>query len=224
MTATQIGPNNPFTRDLLRTLTTTIRAQLNETEAEYAERFTAATTAFAALCPRDPTEQMLAAQIVGAQYAGLDCLARAMETDDPIKSDKLRRSFAAMNRAVASSMRLLAEHRQRPENALAPPPPAIEPIPAPRARPTEEKPPAEKSTQKPLHREHARPAPVSKDPSKMTDEELNAAIAGMRAVYEAARDDPEHPLHDEALIALADIPPPLVPVSAGSSMARSAAK
>ena len=38
-------PNDPFTRDLLRSLVATVRAQPDETEAEYAERFTAVTAA-----------------------------------------------------------------------------------------------------------------------------------------------------------------------------------
>ncbi len=97
MNPAPIDPNAPFTRDLLHSVTATLRAQADETDAEYAERFAAATTAVAAFRPRDPVEQMLAAHIVAAQYAGLDCLNRAMEAENPLVADKLRRSFAAMN-------------------------------------------------------------------------------------------------------------------------------
>ena len=49
---TEIDPNNPFTHDLLRNLVATVRAQADETDAEYAERFAAVTTAWAAFHPR----------------------------------------------------------------------------------------------------------------------------------------------------------------------------
>ena len=84
-----IDPNNPFTQDLLHSLTATLRAQPNETGAEYETRFAAATAAWASFRPRDPMEQMLAAQIVGAHYGALDCLNRAMEAEDPALADKL---------------------------------------------------------------------------------------------------------------------------------------
>jgi hypothetical protein len=122
-----IDPNNPFTRDLLRSLTATIRGRLDETEAEYAERFTAATAAWAAFRPRDPMEQMLAAQIVGAHYAGLDCLNEAMEADNAALADRFRRSFATMNRTMRDMTRLLERQQDRPASA-APTLLAIEPI------------------------------------------------------------------------------------------------
>jgi hypothetical protein len=40
---TEIDPNTPFTENLLRSLAATILAQSDETEAEYADRFAAAT-------------------------------------------------------------------------------------------------------------------------------------------------------------------------------------
>jgi hypothetical protein len=58
---TPIDPNNPFTRNLLRSLAGTVRALSDETEAEYAERFAAAAAAGAAFHPHDPMEQLLAA-------------------------------------------------------------------------------------------------------------------------------------------------------------------
>ena len=104
---TAIDPNNPFTRDLLRSLTATIPAQPDETDAEYAERFAAASTAWAGFHPRDTVEQMLAAQIVAAHYSALDCLARAAETEDQARADRLRRSHATMIRGMRGMMSLL---------------------------------------------------------------------------------------------------------------------
>jgi hypothetical protein len=110
-------------------------------------------------------EQMLAAQIVGANYAALDCLNRAMETEDPAQADRLRRSFATMNRTMRDTLRLLTLRQQRRPAVSAPPMPAIAPIP-PRRRQA-----APKPTQQPMHREKARtgrPAadPLDKDPAK----------------------------------------------------------
>ena len=192
-----IDPNNPFTRDLLRSLTATIRALPDETRAEYAERFAAATAAWAAFHPRDPLEQMLAAQIVGAHHAALDCLIRAAETEDPTQADRLRRSFATMNRTMRDTLRLLTLQQQRPA-ASAPPAPAIEAIPPARRRLAEPKPP-----QQPMHREKAltgRAAAdlLDKDPAKMTDAELRAAMMEIGAKCAAALAEAEHPLHPEA--------------------------
>ncbi len=189
---TQIDPTDPFTRDLLRDLTATRRAQPNETDAEYAERFAAAATAFAALRPRDPAEQMLAAQIVSAQYAALDCLARAAEAGDPALADKHQRSYALMNRAMGNAIRLLEKQQKQPAESL--PPPAFAPIPPPRRRPPEAKP-----AQVPLHREKAPPEKPKKDPSKMTDEEIEIAKDRLRATFAAALSDPQHPEHDELM-------------------------
>ncbi len=189
---TQIDPTDPFTRDLLRDLTATRRAQPNETDAEYAERFAAAATAFAALRPRDPAEQMLAAQIVSAQYAALDCLARAAEAGDPALADKHQRSYALMNRAMGNAIRLLEKQQKQPAESL--PPPAFAPIPPPRRRPPEAKP-----AQVPLHREKAPPEKPKKDPSKMTDEEIEIAKDRLRATFAAALSDPQHPEHDELI-------------------------
>ena len=114
---------------------------------------------------------------------------------------------------MVHTMRLLDKQQQRPAEALAPPPPAIEPIPAPRRRPPEEKP-----AQHPVHREKALAAPPKKDPAKMTDAELEAAMNEMQALYDAALNDAEHPMHREALlIRPEDLPGGFLPVSPGST-------
>ena len=184
-----IDPNNPFTRDLLRSLAGTVRAQPDETEAEYQERFAAATAAWAAFRPRDPVEQMLAAQIVGTHYAALDCLTKAMEAEDPAQADRLRRSYATMNRTMRDMMRVLTREQQRPADSLAPPG-AIEPVARPRRSPLAPKPP-----QEPLQREKARTGraaadPLDKDPATMNDEELEAALTKVRARCVAALSGP----------------------------------
>jgi hypothetical protein len=116
MNRVYFDPNSPFTRDLLRSLTATVPAQPDETDAEYAERFAAATTAWADLRALDTVEQMLA-----AHYAALDCLTRAAETDDSTKAERLRRSYATMTRTMRDLMRLLDRHQQRPTDTEAPP-------------------------------------------------------------------------------------------------------
>ena len=141
-----IDPNNPFTRDLLRSLAGTVRAQPYETAAEYDERLAAATTTWASFRPRDPMEQMLAAQIVSAHYASLDYLNQAMETDDPAHAERLRRSHATLTRTMRDAMRQLDRQQQRPADTA--PPLAIKPIPQPRRRP-----PEPKTTQQPMHRD-----------------------------------------------------------------------
>ena len=199
---TPIDPNTPFTRDLLRTLVGTVRAQPDETRAEYAERFAAVTTAWAAYRPRDPMEQMLAAQIVGAHYAALDCLTQAAEAEDPAHAERLRRSYTAMTRTMRDMMRLLESRQQRPAEIA--PPLAVEPIPPLRRRP-----PAPKAAQHPIHREKA-PAPVKKDPAKMSDEELNAALTDIQTQCATALFDNKHPLHREALRMLPEMLPGIV--------------
>ena len=199
-------PNDPFTRDLLRSLVATVRAQPDETEAEYAERFTAVTAAWASYRPRDPQEQMLAAQIVGAHYAALDCLSKAARTEDQAQADRHTRSHAAMTRTMQNMIRLLANQQQRPV-VTAPPMPAIEPIPQPRRRP-----PEPKTAQPPLHREYSRTerAVEMKDPAKMTDDELAAALRDVRGQAAAALFDKKDPLHREALRMLPEILPGIV--------------
>jgi hypothetical protein len=202
MTQTTAVETTPFTQNLLRTLAATIPAQPDETEAEYAERFTAAATAWAGFRPRDTVEQMLAAQIVGAHYAALDSLARAAETEDDMKAERLRRSHATMIRAMRDTMRLLEIHQKRPADTEAVA--AIAPIAPPRRRPAEEK-----STQHPIQREKPRPGP-KKHPSKMTDEELEAAKDAIRTECAVALLDPKHPDHREARRMLPEILPGVV--------------
>ena len=202
MTPTEIDSNTPFTQNLLRTLVATIPAQPDETDAEYAERFAAAATAWAAFRPRDTVEQMLAAQIVTAHHSALDCLSQAAETEDHARADRLRRSYATMTRSMRDTMRLLESRQQRPADTQAPP--AIEPIPKPRRRPAEPK-----ATQQPLHREKPSAA-LAKDPSKMTDDELQAGLTDMRTQAAAALFDKQHPLHREALRMLPEILPGIV--------------
>ena len=192
----------PFTRDLLRTLTATIPAQPDETEAEYAERFAAATTAWAAFRPRDTVEQMLAAQIVAAHYAALDCLTRAAETEDSTKAERLRRSHATMTRGMRDTMRQLDERQQHPADTEAPP--AIEPIPAPRRRPAEPN-----ATHYPMQSEKPAAAP-KKDPAKMTDEELTTALTDIETKVATALFDKKHPLHREVLRMLPEMLPGIV--------------
>ena len=94
--------------------------------------------AWAAYHPRDRVEQMLAAQIIGAHHAALDCLAQASETEDQPRADRLRRSYATMTRTMRDLMRLL-ERRQRRPITDEPPMQAIEPIPPLRRRRPEPK-------------------------------------------------------------------------------------
>ena len=176
---TQPNYNTPFTRNLLRTLAATARAKPNETEAEYKDRYTAITAAFAAYAPRDPMEQLLAAQIVAAQYAALDCLAQAAVAEDSATHARLHRIHASLNRSVNTNMRLLLKAQERPAESL-PTPPAIE-APAP-----PEPVVALKPLQHPIRREKQRGADgrvfdFKRDPAKMSDEELEAAIAHAKA-------------------------------------------
>jgi hypothetical protein len=182
---TQIDPNIPFTRDLLRTLTATIPAQPDETEAEYADRSAAAATGWAAFHPRDTVEQMLAAQIVAAHYAALDCLTRAVETEDTTKAERLRRSHATMTRGMRDTMRQLDQRQQHPADTEAPP--AIEPIPALRRSPAEPN-----ATHYPMQSEKPAAAP-KKDPAKMTDEELNTAHTDIQTQVATALFDNKNP-------------------------------
>ena len=199
---TQIDPSTPFTQNILRTLTAAIPAPPNETEAEYAERFATAATAWAAYRPRDPVEQMLAAQIVAAQYSALDCLARAVDTEDLTKAERLRRSHATLIRSVRDLMRLLTQQQQRPADTA--PLPAFEPIPALRRRPAEPN-----ATQDPIQRDKPAAAP-KKDPSKMTDAELKVAMQGVQVEWATVLFDKQHPLHREAVGMLPEFLPGLV--------------
>ncbi len=180
-TTTQPKPNydTDFTRDLLRTLTKTARARPNETGAEYNERYTAIATAFAAFAPRDPVEQMLAAQFIAAHHAALDCLALAMAAEDAPEHTRLHRIHATLNRAMNTTLRQLTQAQARPADSLAPPP-VIE-VPA-QPEPVV----ALKPLQHPIHREKQRGADgrvfdFKRDPAKMSDEELEAAIAHAQA-------------------------------------------
>ena len=201
-------PNNPFTRELLRSLTGTLRAQADETNAEYEERFTAAATVWATFRPRDPMEQMLAAHIVAAQYAGLDCLNWAMEVDGSAQADRLRRSYGATMRTMRDTMHLLAQQRMQPEEEAAPLP-VIESIP-PRRRPSEAKP-----AQQAMHREKP-PAAPAKDPAAPADDP--AAPADDPA---APADDPAAPADDPAAPAkdpAAPAKPPAAPAKPPTEM------
>ena len=192
---TEIDPNNAFTRDLLRNLVGTVRAQPNETGAEYEERFAAVTAAWSAFRPRDTLEQMLAAHIVGAHHAALDCLSRAVAVEDSALADRLRRSYATMVRTMRDTMRLLDRQQQRPADT-APPVPAFAPIPPPRPRP-----PEPNATQDPLHRENQ---------AEMPDAEPDPAMAEKQALAVKAMFDKKHPLHREALHLLREILPDIV--------------
>ncbi len=180
-TAIQAEPNynTAFTRGLLHALTATARAKPHETEAEYKERYTAIATAFASFAPRDPLEQMLAAQFVAAHHAALDCLAQAMAAEDAPAHDRLHRVHAGLNRAMNTTMRLLTKAQARPAESLRPPP-VIE-------APAQPEPIiALNPMQEPIRREKpgaaAGPAfKVTRDPAKMTDAELESAIAAAKA-------------------------------------------
>ena len=200
-----IDPNNPFTRDLLRSLAGTLPAQPDETDAEYEARFAAATAAWASFHPRDPMEQMLAAQIVGAHYSILECLNRAMQAEDPALADKLWRTHATLTRTTQTTMRLLDKHRQRPADTA--PPLAIEPVPPPRRRPVSSSTGLTQGpAQHPIHREKA-PRPPMKDPAKMTDAEIEACKAEIRTECAIALLDPRHPDYQEALAFLPELLP-----------------
>ena len=192
---TEIDPNNPFTRDLIRNLVGTVRAQPDETEAEYNERFAAVTAAWAAFHPRDTLEQMLAAHIVGAHHAALDCLSRAMAVEDSALADRLRRSYATMVRTMRDTMRLLDRQQQRPADT-AQPMPAFAPIPPPRSRP-----PEPNATQQPMHRENQAEMPVAKPDDGMAEKQALA----VKAMF-----DKKHPMHREALHLLREILPDIV--------------
>jgi hypothetical protein len=58
-----------------------------------------------------------------------------------------------------------------------------------------------------MHREKARTTavPLEKDPAKMTDAELKAAMADMRTQCATALFDTKHPMHHEALRFLPEI-------------------
>ncbi len=183
-----IDYNTDFTRTLLRTLTNTARAKPKETEAEYKERYTAIATAFAAFAPRDPIEQMLAAQFIAAHHAALDCLALAMAAEDQPEHTRLHRIHATLNRAMNTTLRHLAKAQARPAESLAPPP-AIE-VPA-QPEPVR----ALKPAQHPIRREKpgradGRPLDLTRDPAKMSDAELEAAIAAAKAKLAAHLDGP----------------------------------
>ena len=180
-TSIQAEPNynTAFTRGLLLALTATTRAKPHETEAEYKERYTAIATAFASFAPRDSLEQMLAAQFVAAHHAALDCLAQAMAAEDAQAHDRLHRVHAGLNRAMNTTMRLLTKAQARPAESLRPPPVIEAPAqPEPNV--------ALKPMQEPIRREKPRAATgpafrVTRDPAKMTDAELEAAIAAAEA-------------------------------------------
>ena len=59
-----------------------------------------------------------------------------------------------------------------------------------------------------MHRKNA-PA-EDKDPAKMTDEELDAALTEVRNQAAKALFDKKHPMHREALRMLAEMPPGIV--------------
>ncbi len=177
---TVINYDCAFTKQLLGTLIGTSRAQPNETQAEFKERSDAILIAFSAFAPRDPIEQMLAAQIVAANNASLDCMAQAMATDDPAEQARLHRRFAMLTRAARDTAKSLATMKARPADAIAPPPASIQPIAVPR-RPAL----AAKAPQQPMHREKARP-PI-RDVSKMEDHEIEARMAELRARMAAAK-------------------------------------
>ena len=173
---TPIDYNNPFTKNLLGNLVGAARAQPNETEAEYNARYIAVVTAWAAFGPRDPLEQMLAAQIVGAHYAALDCLTLAMQAEDLVQHGRLQRNYATLNHVMRDSMRALTKLQERPAEALAPEQ-NIQPV-APPRRPVIPAKQANHPIQREVHRSPTgRVYDFTHDPAKMDDEELAAAIA-----------------------------------------------
>ena len=179
---TQIDYNNPFIINLLCTLVTAARAQPDETEPEYNARYTAVVTAWAAFAPRDPLEQMLAAHIVGAHYAALECLTLAMQAEDLVTQGRLQRNYATLNRVMLVTMRALTKLKERPDDVLAPQP-VVEPV-APLRRPAiaAQQPQAKQPIQREVHRSPTgRVFDFTRDPAKMDDEELAAAIVHTKA-------------------------------------------
>ena len=116
----RIDYDAPFTVNLLQALSGAARAQPNETEAEFNTRYAAVVTAFAAFAPRDPLEQMLAAQAVAAHHAALECMTLAMLTEDLAEQGRLRGRFATLNRSMRDTMRTLTKMQERPANSLPP--------------------------------------------------------------------------------------------------------
>lgn len=179
---TPIDTNNPFTKNLLQALVSVARAQPNETPAEYTARTTAVVSAWAAFGPRDPVEQMLAGQIVGAHYAALECLTLAMQAEDLVTQGRLQRNYATLNRVMLVTMRALTKLKERPDDVLAPQP-VVEPV-APLRRPAiaAQQPQAKQPIQREVHRSPTgRVFDFTRDPAKMDDEELAAAIVHTKA-------------------------------------------
>ena len=185
-----INYDAPFTKNLLGTLVATAKAQPNETETEYNARYAAIVTAWVAFGPRDPLEQMLAAQAVAAHYAALECLTLAAQTGDPIEQGKMHSRFAALSRSMRDTMRVLVTLRERPSDAL-PPPPVVKPEPPLRRAPIAAQPAKQtqgkqtqgkQSIQREVHRSPTgRIYDFTRDPAKMDDEELAAAIVYTKA-------------------------------------------
>jgi hypothetical protein len=189
------GPDSPletpFAKDLLRSLIGTIWTPEDETEEEQHLRYHAAFTALAALGPRDPVEQMLAAQAVGAHNAVMECFRRAMLPElDPRIADRLRANAATMGRMMRDTLCAL---KQRMSSPLPPTAAQREAREAARAayaeRPVSpEAQPAPNRAQHPMHPEERVPSP-----NRVTS-------AGQEAGEPAAPTgdpSPKHPMHPE---------------------------
>ncbi len=176
---TTLDLDSSFTRHLLRTVMDTARAKPNETGAEYNERYSAAAAALAAFGPRDPLEQMLAAQLVAANYAALDCLDRAMAERDPVRQSQMYRAHSQLTNTINTTTRALARAQKRGADALVPQPgnqvPA-QPVTGGALQPR----------QQPRHREKPPAVPTlvynaAMDPSKMDEAALKATIKALEA-------------------------------------------
>ncbi len=195
--------DTPSTGYFLRIVADSLRAQPDETPAEYEERFTAAASAWRAFNPRDQLEQWVAGQLVAAHHAALDNLTRAMETPDNGEAAQLRGGHAGLVRTIESLMRQLEQLKQRPDESLvqAGPAEAIQ-VPKP-LRPRAA-----------VVRVAGKAAAVSvapaKTPREMTDEELSVEINAMRKEFIMALFDPKSPHYPEAVAYLPDLVPDIV--------------
>jgi hypothetical protein len=197
-----IDPTEPTIRNLLLLVTAAARAQPDETAAEYAARFAAATAAWAAFSPRDHEERWIAAQIVGTRQAAFDTLIRATETDSNVEATRLHAGHAGLIRTMTNLMALLEKLRQRPAEALAAAPDvAFAPIPPLRRRQKDEKPVTRTGGAK------TKPEPPAKTPREMTDEELATALAKVKREFLVALTDATDPRHREAVAYLPELIP-----------------
>ena len=114
-----VGPDGPlgaeFSDDLMRALAETLRIEDKDPDTAKMNRLVAAQNALLAFVPSEPTEAMLAAQLVAAHHAAMDCLKMAMRPFQPPETVvRLRSSAHSMIRAQTHLLRALERHRGWP--------------------------------------------------------------------------------------------------------------